>query len=42
MDRRGRVLNLGEMIILQREVQPFVIELRRHDILGRLLKRLEY
>lgn len=33
MDRRGRTLNLGETVILQREINPFISELRKQGIL---------
>lgn len=33
IDRRGRALNLGETVILQREINPFISALRRQGIL---------
>lgn len=33
MDRRGNTLNLGETVILQDEINPFISILREHDIL---------
>lgn len=33
IDRQGRALNLGETVILQREVNPFISELRKRGIL---------
>ena len=32
-DREGRTLNLGETVILQEEINPFITILREHDIL---------
>jgi hypothetical protein len=32
-DARGRTLNLGETVILEREINPFVTELRRRGLL---------
>lgn len=32
VDSRGRALNLGETVILQREINPFVSELRKRGI----------
>jgi len=32
MDRQGRALCLGETVILQREINPFISRLRRHGI----------
>lgn len=32
MDNRGRTLNLGETVILQREINPFISALRERDI----------
>ena len=32
MDRRGRALCLGETVILQSELQPYILRLRRHGI----------
>lgn len=32
-DRQGRTLNLGETVILQDEINPFISILREHDIL---------
>jgi hypothetical protein len=32
-DRRGRTLNLGETVILEREINPFVTELRKRGLL---------
>lgn len=32
LDRRGRTLNLGETVILEREINPFVSELRKRGI----------
>lgn len=32
-DRRGRTLNLGETVILEREINPFVSELRKRGII---------
>ncbi|MCI1695591.1 DUF1259 domain-containing protein [Aneurinibacillus aneurinilyticus] len=31
-DSRGRALNLGETVILQREINPFITELRKRGI----------
>lgn len=33
MDRQGRTLNLGETVILQEEINPFLSVLRSHGIL---------
>ncbi|MBA4603797.1 DUF1259 domain-containing protein [Thermoactinomyces mirandus] len=33
IDRRGRALNLGETVILQREINPFISELRKRGII---------
>lgn len=33
MDRRGNTLNLGETVILQDEINPFITRLREHGIL---------
>jgi len=33
MDRRGRALCLGETVLLQEEINPFMSELRQHGIL---------
>jgi hypothetical protein len=33
LDRRGRALNLGETVILQREINPFISELRKRGII---------
>lgn len=33
MDAQGRALNLGETVILQREINDFISALRRHGIL---------
>lgn len=33
IDRQGRALNLGETVILQREINPFISELRRRGII---------
>ncbi|WP_054949684.1 DUF1259 domain-containing protein [Numidum massiliense] len=33
IDRRGRALNLGETVILQREINPFISALRKRGIL---------
>ncbi|MDR6224071.1 DUF1259 domain-containing protein [Desmospora profundinema] len=33
IDRQGRALNLGETVILQREINPFISELRKQGIL---------
>ena len=32
MDNRGRTLNLGETVILQREINPFITALREREI----------
>ncbi|GFN34531.1 DUF1259 domain-containing protein [Tepidimicrobium xylanilyticum] len=32
MDSRGRTLNLGETVILQREINPFISALRERNI----------
>lgn len=32
-DARGRTLNLGETVILEREINPFISELRRRGII---------
>lgn len=32
MDRQGRALCLGETVILQKEINPFVSRLRKHGI----------
>jgi hypothetical protein len=32
-DSQGRTLNLGETVILEREINPFVTELRKHGII---------
>lgn len=33
LDRQGRALNLGETVILQREINPFISALRKQGIL---------
>ncbi|WP_188430931.1 DUF1259 domain-containing protein [Kroppenstedtia guangzhouensis] len=33
LDRKGRALNLGETVILQEEINPFITELRRQGII---------
>lgn len=33
IDRQGRALNLGETVILQREINPFISELRKRGII---------
>lgn len=33
IDRQGRALNLGETVILQREINPFISALRRRGII---------
>lgn len=33
IDRPGRALNLGETVILQREINPFISALRKRNIL---------
>lgn len=33
IDRRGRALNLGETVILQSEINPFITELRKRGIM---------
>ncbi|MET3207230.1 UNVERIFIED_CONTAM: hypothetical protein ABIC26_000164 [Paenibacillus sp. PvR008] len=32
-DSKGRTLNLGETVILEREINPFVSQLRKHGII---------
>jgi hypothetical protein len=32
-DRKGRTLNLGETVILEKEINPFVTELRKRNII---------
>ncbi|TCW39412.1 DUF1259 domain-containing protein [Laceyella sacchari] len=33
LDNRGRALNLGETVILQREINPFISELRKRGLI---------
>lgn len=33
MDSKGRTLNLGETVILEREINPFITELRKRGII---------